>query len=176
MCWQSGWSSSEHVGTLHCPTTSSTLVPQVGICKIVPPKAWKPSKVAHLENREVVITRPIEQKVTGKQGVYQALLLERKEMSLQREFVPLAADPENQAPKDAKPEDLEREFWRSMNRHAPIYGADVEASFFDKSMKVRTAAAKLMLRRHVQCCASQACSLGWLSLNSQICRPGTCDT
>ena len=116
----------------------------------MPPKAWKPSKVAHLENREVVISRPIEQKVTGKQGVYQALLLERKEMSLQREFVPLAADPENQPPKYAKPEDLEREFWRSMNRHAPIYGADVEASFFDKSMKVRTAAATHGLRCHVQ--------------------------
>ena len=162
MCLQSGWLSSEHASTLHSATTSALL--QIGICKIVPPKAWKPSKVAHLENREVVITRPIEQKVTGKQGVYQALLLERKEMSLQREFIPLAADPENQGPKDAKPEDLEREFWRSMNRHSPIYGADVEASFFDKSMKVSTAAAMHGLQHHFQWCASRAYHLGWLSL------------
>jgi len=103
---------------------------KVGICKIILPKGWQPCKSAHPELREFTLKRPIEQTLTGKQGFYQALQLVRKSMSLQDEYAPLATDPANQ-PKDSEPDDVEREFWRSTNRHPPIYGADCEATLCD---------------------------------------------
>ena len=59
-------------------------------------------------------------------------------MSLLHDFKPRAEAPENQPPKGAAPEELEREFWRSMCRTPPIYGADVEESLFDPKTKVQS--------------------------------------
>jgi jumonji domain-containing protein 2 len=104
---------------------------QVGICKIIPPKGWKPCK-GDMESREFTLKRPMEQTLTGKQGFFQALQLERKRMSLQEEYAPLAKDSQNQ-PKNG---DVEREFWRSNHLQAPIYGADCEATLCDSGTKV----------------------------------------
>lgn len=109
--------------------------PQVGICKIIPPKSWAPCKDKGMTDQEFILDRPIQQTVTGKQGFFQALLLVRKQMSLQEEYRPLAKDSANQ-PKAKTEEDVEREFWRSTHLHAPIYGADCEASLCDNKQKV----------------------------------------
>lgn len=112
-----------------------SLLLQVGICKIIPPKGWRPCKDKDVESREFTLKRPIEQTVTGKQGFFQALQLVRKEMSLQDDYGPLAKSSCNQ-PKGSTAEEIEREFWRSTHLHAPIYGADCEASLCDDDNKV----------------------------------------
>ena len=122
---------------------------QVGICKIIPPKSWSPCKDKDVESRDFILKRPIEQTVTGKQGFYQALQLVRKEMSVQEEYGPLAKDPSNQ-PKGSTTDEVEREFWRSTHLHAPIYGADCEASLCDDNKKVRHQTQQLELSQNGQ--------------------------
>ena len=109
---------------------------QVGICKIIPPDGWRPSDTS-IADKDVLISGPVSQELTGSQGLYQAIMQKRSPMWLNAKYKPYATDSARQPPAGCCcPEDVEREFWRSTNRSAPIYGADTEATFFDGNCKV----------------------------------------
>ena len=51
--------------------------------KVVPPKAWKPNSKRTKENMDdLLVNGPIEQNVYGKGGVYEAILIQKKSMTL----------------------------------------------------------------------------------------------
>eukprot|EP00242_Pyramimonas_sp_CCMP2087_P000247 CAMPEP_0198229740 /NCGR_PEP_ID=MMETSP1445-20131203/114280_1 /TAXON_ID=36898 /ORGANISM="Pyramimonas sp., Strain CCMP2087" /LENGTH=830 /DNA_ID=CAMNT_0043910213 /DNA_START=305 /DNA_END=2798 /DNA_ORIENTATION=+ len=111
-----------------------TIEPQfahVGICKIVPPKAWLPRKAGY-DDIDGLIPKPIRQHATGRQGLFRTLLVEGKPMSVRDEFKPMAESKENlpKLPDDVPA--LEREFWKRITYAPPLYGADVEGSLFDE--------------------------------------------
>jgi jumonji domain-containing protein 2 len=54
-----------------------------GMIKVVPPKAWKPNSKRTKENMDdLLVNGPIEQNVYGKGGVYEAILIQKKSMTL----------------------------------------------------------------------------------------------
>ena len=58
--------------------------------QIIPPKEWCPRKDGYiLENLDVTIPAPICQVVTGKQGIYQQINIQKKQMTV-KEFKDLA--------------------------------------------------------------------------------------
>lgn len=66
--------------------------------------------------------RPIRQHATGRQGLYRTLMVEGRRMALD-EFRDMAREPLNVAPRNAEPEELERQFWRNVTLNPPLYGA-----------------------------------------------------
>lgn len=58
---------------------------QAGIAKVVPPKEYVPRKGGYEDIDDLEIPAPISQVVTGKQGVYQQINIQKKAMTV-REF------------------------------------------------------------------------------------------
>lgn len=109
-----------------------------GVGKIVPPAEWQPRKDGYPDTLDLTIERPIRQHATGTRGLYRALLVEAKPMSLRDEFRPSALDKDNLPPaKLTDPLDIERCYWRNVTMRPPLYGADVAGSLFDEDLKVR---------------------------------------
>lgn len=51
--------------------------------KVVPPKGWKPNKGHSKQFLDgLIVNGPIEQNVFGKGGVYEAMLIQKKSMTL----------------------------------------------------------------------------------------------
>lgn len=104
--------------------------PDIGICKLIPPRGWYKRSYDVCELKVPKIT-PIKQVVAGRSGAFHVTAFERYSMSLEnfREHASKYSE------RHTSPADKEREFWRSMGRQqAPLYGADLEGSLFDSSV------------------------------------------
>lgn len=105
---------------------------------MIPPKEWVPRKSGYsLDSNigDMSIPAPICQVVTGKQGLYQQINIQKRQMAV-REFESLANKPRYATPKHFDYEDLERKYWKNITYVSPIYGADVSGSITDKDVNV----------------------------------------
>ncbi|KAF5286956.1 hypothetical protein FQR65_LT12415 [Abscondita terminalis] len=104
---------------------------KAGVAKVIPPPEWVPRKSGYkLETLDVTIPAPICQVVTGKQGLYQQINIQKKSMTVQQ-YHDLATSDRYNTPRHFDYEDLERKYWKNITYVAPIYGADVSGSLTD---------------------------------------------
>lgn len=104
---------------------------KAGIAKVIPPKEWVPRKEGYnLENLNITIPSPICQVVTGKQGLFQQINIQKKPMTV-KQFSVLANSVKYCTPRHSDWDDLERKYWKNITYVAPIYGADVNGSITD---------------------------------------------
>lgn len=104
---------------------------KAGLAKVVPPPEWVPRKQGYdIEKLDVTIPAPICQVVTGKQGLYQQINIQKKALTI-KQFSDLANTERYVTPKHFDFEDLERKYWKNITYVAPIYGADVSGSITD---------------------------------------------
>ncbi|XP_055838906.1 putative uncharacterized protein DDB_G0291608 isoform X2 [Episyrphus balteatus] len=108
---------------------------KAGLAKVVPPPEWVPRKSGYedLDALNITIPAPICQVVTGKQGLYQQINIQKKPLTV-KQFAELANTERYQPPKHFDFEDLERKYWKNITYVAPIYGADVSGSITDPEM------------------------------------------
>lgn len=81
----------------------------------------------------MTIPAPIEQNMTGKQGVYQQINIQKKPVTV-KQFRDLAFTERYQTPKHFDYEDLERNYWKNVTYIAPVYGADVPGTLTDSNV------------------------------------------
>lgn len=99
--------------------------------KVIPPKEWIPRKKGYtLEDISITIPAPICQVVTGKQGLYQQINIQKKSCTIQQ-FAEWANKDRYQTPRHFDYDDLERKYWKNITYVSPIYGADVSGSLTD---------------------------------------------
>ncbi|XP_018898026.2 lysine-specific demethylase 4C isoform X2 [Bemisia tabaci] len=109
---------------------------KAGLAKVIPPPEWVPRKSGYeIDQLNVTIPSPICQVVTGKQGFYQQINIQKKSMTLQ-EYKDLANSDRFCTPKHFDYEDLERKYWKNLTYVPPIYGADVSGSITDPDVDV----------------------------------------
>ncbi|XP_058834810.1 probable lysine-specific demethylase 4A [Topomyia yanbarensis] len=109
---------------------------KAGLVKVIPPPEWIPRKQGYdLKNINVTIRTPISQVVSGMQGLYQQLNIQKRAMTVQ-EFYSKTRQERHATPKHFDYEDLEKKFWKNVTYVAPIYGADVPGSLTDTDVKV----------------------------------------
>lgn len=103
-----------------------------GLAKIIPPKEWIPRKNGYdnLDDLNITIPAPICQVVTGKQGRYQQVNIQKKPLTVSQ-FKELAETKRYETPSHFDYEDLERKYWGNVSYCPPIYGADVCGSITD---------------------------------------------
>ncbi|KAB0791426.1 hypothetical protein PPYR_03226 [Photinus pyralis] len=107
---------------------------KAGVAKVIPPPEWVPRKSGYqLQDLEVTIPAPICQVVTGKQGLYQQINIQKKSMTVQQ-YHDLATSDRYNTPRHFDYEDLERKYWKNITYVAPIYGADVSGSLTDPNV------------------------------------------
>ncbi|XP_011269922.2 uncharacterized protein LOC105259589 isoform X2 [Camponotus floridanus] len=108
---------------------------KAGLAKVIPPPEWVPRKTGYnLDELDLTIPAPICQVVTGKQGLYQQINIQKKSMTVQ-EYSKLANSERYVTPRHFDYEDLERKYWKNITYVAPIYGADVSGSLTDPDVK-----------------------------------------
>ncbi|XP_040216848.1 lysine-specific demethylase 4A isoform X1 [Rana temporaria] len=103
---------------------------RAGLAKVVPPKEWKP-RVCYDDLDDLVIPAPIQQVVTGQSGLFTQYNIQKKPMTV-KEFRRIANSDKFCTPRYADFEDLERKYWKNLTFNAPIYGADVNGTLYDK--------------------------------------------
>ncbi|XP_063702191.1 probable lysine-specific demethylase 4B [Culicoides brevitarsis] len=109
---------------------------KAGLAKIIPPKEWVPRKKGYnLKDINVTIPSPICQVVSGKQGLYQQINIQKKSLTAQQ-FYELANSERYKTPEHTDVDDLARKYWKNITYIAPIYGADVSGSLTDKDCDV----------------------------------------
>ncbi|XP_029461035.1 lysine-specific demethylase 4C isoform X2 [Rhinatrema bivittatum] len=105
---------------------------RAGLAKVIPPKGWKPKR--HYDDiDDLVIPAPIQQMVTGQSGLFTQYNIQKKPMTVQ-EFRKLANSDKYCTPRYIDYEDLERKYWKNLTFVAPIYGADINGSLYDKDV------------------------------------------
>ncbi|XP_043796318.1 uncharacterized protein LOC122716894 isoform X2 [Apis laboriosa] len=108
---------------------------KAGLAKVIPPPEWIPRKKGYdLDDLDLTIPAPICQVVTGKQGLYQQINIQKKSMTV-KEYSKLANSERYNTPRHFDYEDLERKYWKNITYVAPIYGADVSGSLTDPDVK-----------------------------------------
>ncbi|XP_011498007.1 PREDICTED: lysine-specific demethylase 4C-like isoform X2 [Ceratosolen solmsi marchali] len=108
---------------------------KAGVAKVIPPVEWIARKNGYnMEDINLTIPAPICQVVTGKQGLYQQINIQKKSMTV-KEYEKLATSERYRTPKHFDYEDLERKYWKNITYVAPIYGADVSGSLTDPGVK-----------------------------------------
>lgn len=108
----------------------------IALIQVVPPPEWVPRKSGYeLNDLEVTIPAPICQVVTGKQGLYQQINIQKRAMTVQQ-YAELANSDRYNTPRHFDYEDLERKYWKNITYVAPIYGADVSGSLTDPTVNV----------------------------------------
>ncbi|EEB12131.1 jumonji domain containing protein, putative [Pediculus humanus corporis] len=110
---------------------------KAGLAKVVPPPEWVPRKSKYdiKDIGHLIIPAPICQVVTGKQGLYQQINIQRKQMTI-KEYKELAENPTYRTPAHFDYGDLERKYWKNITYVPPIYGADVSGSLTDPEVDV----------------------------------------
>ncbi|KAE8609864.1 hypothetical protein XENTR_v10011932 [Xenopus tropicalis] len=103
---------------------------RAGLAKVVPPKEWKP-RTCYDDLDDLVIPAPIQQVVTGQSGLFTQYNIQKKPMTV-KEFRRIANSDKYCTPRYVDFEDLERKYWKNLTFNAPIYGADVNGSLYDK--------------------------------------------
>ncbi|XP_050301918.1 uncharacterized protein LOC126740088 [Anthonomus grandis grandis] len=107
---------------------------KAGLAKVIPPPEWVPRKNGYnVEELNVTIPAPICQVVTGKQGLYQQINIQKKPMTV-KQYQDLANSERYATPRHFDYEDLERKYWKNITYVAPIYGADVSGSITDNDV------------------------------------------
>lgn len=107
---------------------------KAGLAKVIPPSEWVPRKGGYnIDKLNVTIPAPICQVVTGKQGLYQQINIQKKSMSV-KQYRDLANSERYATPRHFDYEDLERKYWKNITYVAPIYGADVSGSLTDSDV------------------------------------------
>jgi jumonji domain-containing protein 2 len=102
--------------------------------QVIPPPEWVPRKSGYdIDSLNVTIPAPICQVVTGKQGLYQQINIQKKSMTVQQ-YRDLANSERYATPRHFDYEDLERKYWKNITYVAPIYGADVSGSLTDDNV------------------------------------------
>ncbi|XP_043917027.1 lysine-specific demethylase 4C isoform X2 [Protopterus annectens] len=105
---------------------------RAGLAKVIPPKGWRPRK--HYDDiDDLVIPAPIQQIVTGQSGLFTQYNIQKKPMTV-KEFRKLANSDKFCSPRYFSYEELERKYWKNLTFVAPIYGADVNGSLYDKEV------------------------------------------
>ncbi|XP_058805432.1 lysine-specific demethylase 4A-like [Phymastichus coffea] len=108
---------------------------KAGVAKVIPPPEWVPRKQGYnTDDIKLTIPAPICQVVTGKQGLYQQINIQKKSMTV-KEYEKLAHSERYRTPKHFDYEDLERKYWKNITYVAPIYGADVSGTLTDPDVK-----------------------------------------
>ncbi|XP_061725423.1 probable lysine-specific demethylase 4B [Cydia pomonella] len=108
---------------------------KAGLAKVIPPPEWVPRKAGYdLNDLNITIPSPICQVVTGKQGLFQQINIQKKAMTV-KQFSILANSAKYCTPRHSSYEDLERKYWKNVTYVAPIYGADVNGSITDPDVK-----------------------------------------
>ncbi|CAH0730363.1 unnamed protein product, partial [Brenthis ino] len=108
---------------------------KAGLAKVIPPPEWVPRKKGYdLDELNVTIPSPICQVVTGKQGLFQQINIQKKAMTV-KQFAVLANSAKYCTPRHTNYDDLERKYWKNVTYVAPIYGADVNGSITDPDVK-----------------------------------------
>ncbi|CAL8108635.1 unnamed protein product [Orchesella dallaii] len=107
---------------------------KAGIAKVVPPSSYVPRKRGYADIDGMIIPAPICQIVTGKQGLYQQINIQKRSVSV-GEFRRMAENGEYKTPRHFDYEDLERKYWKNILYGSPIYGADVSGTLTDKDVK-----------------------------------------
>ncbi|KAM4707667.1 lysine-specific demethylase 4C [Discoglossus pictus] len=103
-----------------------------GLAKVIPPKGWKPKR--HYDDiDDLVIPAPIQQMVTGQSGLFTQYNIQKKPMTV-KEFRHMANSDKYCTPRYMDYEDLERKYWKNLTFVAPIYGADINGSLYDKDI------------------------------------------
>lgn len=83
--------------------------------QIIPPNEWVPRRSGYnLDDINITIKSPILQFVTGKQGFYQQLNVQKKPMTV-KEYYHKACSERYATPKYFDYEDLERKFWKNVS-------------------------------------------------------------
>lgn len=104
---------------------------KAGLAKVIPPPEWVPRKKGYnLSDLDITIPSPICQVVTGKQGLFQQINIQKKAMTV-KQFAVMARSAKYCTPRSSSWEDLERKYWKNVTYVAPIYGADVSGSITD---------------------------------------------
>ncbi|XP_013139255.1 PREDICTED: probable lysine-specific demethylase 4B [Papilio polytes] len=104
---------------------------KAGLAKVIPPPEWVPRKKGYnLDELNITIPSPICQVVTGKQGLFQQINIQKKSMTV-RQFAVMANSAKYCTPRHTNYDDLERKYWKNVTYVAPIYGADVNGSITD---------------------------------------------
>ncbi|KAM4641068.1 lysine-specific demethylase 4A [Discoglossus pictus] len=106
---------------------------RAGLAKVVPPKEWKP-RICYDDLDDLVIPAPIQQVVTGQSGLFTQYNIQKKPMTV-KDFRRIANNDKYCTPRYADFEDLERKYWKNLTFNAPIYGADVNGSLYDKGVE-----------------------------------------
>lgn len=108
---------------------------KAGLAKVIPPPEWVPRKSGYdLDQLNVTIPSPICQVVTGKQGLFQQINIQKKSMTV-KQFAVMANSAKYCTPRHSSFDDLERKYWKNVTYVAPIYGADVNGSITDPDVK-----------------------------------------
>lgn len=98
---------------------------------MIPPPEYVPRKIGYdLDTLNITIPAPIEQIVSGKQGIYQQINVQKRSLTV-KQFRELALSERYQTPKHFDYEDLERKYWKNVTYIAPVYGADVAGTLTD---------------------------------------------
>ncbi|KAL1456799.1 hypothetical protein WDU94_001500 [Cyamophila willieti] len=111
---------------------------KAGLAKVIPPPEWVPRKSGYsLDSTigDISIPAPICQVVTGKQGLYQQINIQKRQMTV-REFEVMANKSRYATPRHFDYEDLERKYWKNITYVSPIYGADVSGSITDEDVNI----------------------------------------
>ncbi|XP_072381216.1 uncharacterized protein [Diabrotica undecimpunctata] len=112
----------------------SKMAHKAGLAKVIPPSEWVPRKSGYnVDDLNVTIPAPICQVVTGKQGLYQQINIQKKSMTV-KQYQELANSERYATPRHFDYEDLERKYWKNITYVAPIYGADVSGSLTDDNV------------------------------------------
>ncbi|KAM5148147.1 LOW QUALITY PROTEIN: lysine-specific demethylase 4A [Mantella aurantiaca] len=106
---------------------------RAGLAKVVPPKEWKP-RACYDDLDDLVIPAPIQQVVTGQSGLFTQYNIQKKPMTV-KEFRRIANNDKFCTPRYIDFEDLERKYWKNLTFNAPIYGADVNGTLYDKHVE-----------------------------------------
>jgi len=107
---------------------------KAGVAKIIPPKEWQAVRRYNMKKiGDIEIKTPILQTVSGQQGLFQLINIQKKTM-LVKAYKELADSP-NYRPPEGNIDELERKFWKNINFNPAMYGADVPGSIYDRDVK-----------------------------------------
>ncbi|XP_061191463.1 lysine-specific demethylase 4A-like [Saccostrea echinata] len=102
---------------------------KAGVAKVIPPPEWSPRRSGY-DDIDITIPAPINQVVTGCQGLYQQFNVQKKAIHC-KDFEKLANSDRYRTPRHFDYEELERKYWKNITFVNPIYGADISGSLYD---------------------------------------------
>ncbi|KAG2393936.1 hypothetical protein C9374_003700 [Naegleria lovaniensis] len=103
-----------------------------GICKVIPPKEWKPHHFT-MDQIDFEIATPVKQFVDGVKGIFQLYLEESKPTTFKKwpKVVTEKAPPlPSLTTLEEQVDWMERKVWKNVAFQAPLYGSDLYGTLF----------------------------------------------